>query len=153
MIYSILTQKQRERLEQDLELDLSYSLPGKARFRVNVYIQRDAIGAAFRMIPFEIKTGRGAPAPASGRGLRSAAAWSCSRHGPDRLRQVDDAGLAGGHHQHRADCHIMTVEDPIEFLHCHKSAMVNQREVGHDTHAFAEALARPSPGPRRDPGR
>jgi twitching motility protein PilT len=56
MIYSILTQRQRERLEQDLELDISYSLPGKGRFRVNVYFQRDALGAAFRMIPSEIKS-------------------------------------------------------------------------------------------------
>ena len=50
MVYAILTQKQRERFEQNLELDLSYSLPGKARFRVNVYMQRDALGAAFRLI-------------------------------------------------------------------------------------------------------
>src|SRR6266700_2089603 len=56
MIYSILTQRQRERFEQDLELDTSFSLPGKARFRVNVYFQRDAIGAAFRLIPFTIRT-------------------------------------------------------------------------------------------------
>jgi len=56
MVYAILTQKQRERFEQNLELDLSYSLPGKARFRVNVYMQRDALGAAFRLIPFNIRT-------------------------------------------------------------------------------------------------
>ncbi len=56
MIYAILPQKQRERFEQELELDMSYSLPGQARFRVNVYMQRDAIGAAFRLIPFEIRT-------------------------------------------------------------------------------------------------
>src|SRR5580765_547739 len=56
MIYAILTQRQRERLEQELELDLSYSLPGKGRFRVNVYFQRDAIGAAFRLIPFKIRS-------------------------------------------------------------------------------------------------
>src|SRR5437899_9544929 len=56
MIYSIISQKQREKLEQELELDMSYSLPGKARFRVNVYFQRDSIGAAFRVIPFEIKS-------------------------------------------------------------------------------------------------
>ena len=55
MIYAIISQRQREKLEQDLELDLSYSVPGKARFRVNVYFQRDSIGAAFRLIPFEIK--------------------------------------------------------------------------------------------------
>src|SRR3989442_827798 len=56
MVYAILTQRQRERLEQDLELDMSYSLPGRARFRVNVYFQRDAVGAAFRFIPFTIRT-------------------------------------------------------------------------------------------------
>src|SRR5688500_13106520 len=56
MIYAVLTQRQRERLEQELELDLSYSLPGKARFRVNVYFQRDALGAAFRFIPFVIRS-------------------------------------------------------------------------------------------------
>ena len=55
MIYAILPQKLRERFEQELELDMSYSLPGKARFRVNVYFQRDSIGAAFRLIPYEIK--------------------------------------------------------------------------------------------------
>ena len=55
MIYAILPQKLRERLEQELELDMSYALPGKARFRVNVYFQRDSIGAAFRLIPYEIK--------------------------------------------------------------------------------------------------
>src|SRR5438874_5626744 len=56
MIYAILPQRRREQLEQELELDMSYSLPGKARFRVNVYFQRDSIGAAFRLIPFEIKS-------------------------------------------------------------------------------------------------
>ncbi|MGH2591018.1 MAG: type IV pili twitching motility protein PilT, partial [Actinomycetota bacterium] len=55
MIYAILPQKLRERFEQELELDMSYSLPGKARFRVNVYLQRDSVGAAFRLIPYEIK--------------------------------------------------------------------------------------------------
>src|SRR5213083_2404407 len=56
MVYAILTQRQRERLEQDLELDMSYSLPGRGRFRVNVYFQRDAVGAAFRFIPFNIRS-------------------------------------------------------------------------------------------------
>ena len=56
MIYAILPQKMRERLEQELELDVSYALPGRARFRVNVYFQRDSLGAAFRLIPYEIKT-------------------------------------------------------------------------------------------------
>ena len=67
MIYAILPQKMRERLEQELELDMSYSLPGRARFRVNVYYQRDSLGAAFRLIPYEIRTVRG-PGPAERRG-------------------------------------------------------------------------------------
>ncbi len=85
MIYAILPQKLRERFEQELELDMSYSLPGRARFRVNVYMQRDSIGAAFRVIPFEIKdiTALGLPA----RGGRPRAV-------PPRLR--------GGHRPHRA---------------------------------------------------
>ena len=94
MIYAILPQKLRERFEQELELDMSYSLPGRARFRVNVFLQRDAVGAAFRVIPFEIKTlddlgpsrrgGRPRPVPARvRRGDRA-----------DRFRQVDDAGRA-----------------------------------------------------------
>ena len=99
MVYAILPQKLRERFEQELELDMSYSLPGRSRFRVNVFQQRDAVGAVFRVIPFEIKNidDLGIPNVVTDlarfqRGLRR-------RHGPDGLRQVDDARGDGRHRE------------------------------------------------------
>ena len=80
MIYAILPQKLRERFEQELELDMSYSLPGRARFRVNVYLQRDAVGAAFRLIPFEIKPLDDARPPADRRRPRAVPAWPRAGH-------------------------------------------------------------------------
>jgi twitching motility protein PilT len=140
MIYGILTQKQRERLEADLELDISYALPGKARFRVNVYFQRDAIGAAFRMIPFEIRdiASLGIPPQAADfarlpRGLVLVTGPTGSGKSTTLASLVDIVNS-------ERPCHIMTVEDPIEFLHRHKRAVVNQRELGQDTHSFASAL-------------
>jgi len=140
MIFGILTQKQRERLEQDLELDVSYSLPGRGRFRVNVYFQRDAIGAAFRMIPFEIKSIEELQLPRQvedfarlPRGLVLVTGPTGSGKSTTLASLVDVVNS-------EKDLHIMTVEDPIEFLHRHKRCMVNQREVGHDTHSFSEAL-------------
>jgi twitching motility protein PilT len=140
MVYSILTQKQRERLEQELELDVSYSLPGKARFRVNVYFQRDALGAAFRLIPFEITSIEklGLPRQVEDfarlpRGLVLVTGPTGSGKSTTLASLVDVVNS-------EKDLHIMTVEDPIEFLHRHKRAVVNQREVGQDTHSFAQAL-------------
>jgi twitching motility protein PilT len=140
MVYSILTQRQRERLEQDLELDVSYALPGKGRFRVNVNFQRDALGAAFRMIPFEIKTvdQLGLPRQIEDfarmpRGLVLVTGPTGSGKSTTLAALVDIVNS-------ERDEHIMTVEDPIEFLHKHKRCIVNQREVGHDTHSFADAL-------------
>ncbi|HEX2267124.1 MAG TPA: type IV pilus twitching motility protein PilT [Actinomycetota bacterium] len=140
MIYAILTQAQRERLEQDLELDLSYSLPGKARFRVNVYFQRDAIGAAFRLIPFAIRrldelglpqqVGDFARLP---RGMVLVTGPTGSGKSTTLAALVDIVNS-------EREVHIMTVEDPIEYLHQHKKAIVNQREVGTDTRSFAQAL-------------
>ncbi|HEY6795557.1 MAG TPA: type IV pilus twitching motility protein PilT [Kineosporiaceae bacterium] len=139
-LYATLTQKQRERFETDLELDLAYSLPDQARFRVNLYRQREAIGAALRRIPYEIKTLEqlGMP-PVVGsfaglpRGLVLVTGPTGSGKSTTLAAVVDLANRT------RND-HIMTVEDPIEFLHDHKACLVNQREVGEDTHSFANAL-------------
>jgi twitching motility protein PilT len=140
MVYAILTQRQRERLEQDLELDLSYSLPGRGRFRVNVYFQRDALGAAFRFIPFVIRTvdELGLP-PQVGdfarlpRGLVLVTGPTGSGKSTTLASLIDVVNT-------EREVHIMTVEDPIEYLHRHKRAVVNQREVGADTHSFSNAL-------------
>jgi len=140
LIYSILPQRHREHFEQDLELDTSYSLPGKARFRVNVYQQRDAMGAAFRLIPFEIRSLEqlGLPVNLSDmarlpRGLVLVTGPTGSGKSTTLAAMVDIVN------QERP-CHIMTVEDPIEYLHHHKTSLVNQREVGADTKSFSEAL-------------
>ncbi|MDP9068807.1 MAG: type IV pilus twitching motility protein PilT [Actinomycetota bacterium] len=140
MIYSILTQRQRERFETDLELDVSYSLPGKARFRVNVFQQRDALGSVMRLIPFEIKTLETLGLP------QSVHEFARMRRGLVLVTGVTGsgksttlAGLIDIINSSRPE-HIMTVEDPIEFLHRHKTAIINQREVGTDTYGFANAL-------------
>jgi twitching motility protein PilT len=140
MIYAILPQKMRERFEQELELDMSYSLPGKARFRVNVYQQRDAIGAAFRLIPFEIKSLDALGLPAVVADLARFPRGFVVVTGPTGSgKSTTLAGMVDVVNQERAG-HIMTVEDPIEFLHKHKRCIVNQREVGADTQGFGQAL-------------
>jgi twitching motility protein PilT len=140
MIYAILPQRMRERLEQELELDMSYALPGKARFRVNVYFQRDSIGAAFRLIPYEIKGVEmlGLPDVVSDlarfpRGFVVVTGPTGSGKSTTLAAMVDVVNR-------ERSAHIMTVEDPIEFLHKHKNCIINQREVGADTHGFAPAL-------------
>ena len=140
VMYSILSQKQREQFEADLELDFAYALVGEARFRVNMYQQRDSLGAAFRIIPYEIQpletlgippvVGNFAGIP---RGLVLVTGPTGSGKSTTLASIIDLANRT------RTD-HIMTVEDPIEFLHRHKKSLVNQREVGADTHSFGNAL-------------
>lgn len=139
-LYSMLTQKQREQFEEDLELDFSHALVGEARFRVNIYRQRDSLGAAFRMIPYEIKPleALGIPQAVSAfaalpRGLVLVTGPTGSGKSTTLAALVDLANRS-------RSAHIMTVEDPIEFLHRHKRSLVNQREIGTDTHSFGAAL-------------
>jgi twitching motility protein PilT len=140
MVYGILTQKQREKFENDLELDTSHTLPGRGRFRVNVFLQRDSIGAVMRAIPFEIVPLErlGLPPVVATlaelqRGLVLVTGPTGSGKSTTLASLIDIINTA-------RPVHIMTVEDPIEFLHRHKRAIVNQREVGEDTHSFAAAL-------------
>ncbi|MDT0164781.1 type IV pilus twitching motility protein PilT [Actinotalea sp. AC32] len=139
-LYSILTQKQREVFEANLELDFAYAVRGVARFRVNMYQQRDSLGAAFRVIPYEIKPleALGVPPVVANfanlpRGLVLVTGPTGSGKSTTLASIIDLANRT------RSD-HIMTVEDPIEFLHRHKKSLINQREVGADTHSFANAL-------------
>ncbi|MGI8521662.1 MAG: PilT/PilU family type 4a pilus ATPase [Actinomycetota bacterium] len=142
LIYSMLTQKQRENFEEHLELDVSYALPGKARFRVNVFQQRDAVGSVMRLIPYEIKSVDDLGLPPAvlefarlRRGLVLVTGITGSGKSTSLAALIDY--INSTRHEH-----IMTVEDPIEFLHTHKKSVVNQREVGTDTYSFAEALKR-----------
>jgi twitching motility protein PilT len=140
MVYAILTQKQREKFEEQHELDTSHSIPGRGRFRVNVFLQRDSVGAVLRSIPYEIvplETLGLPPAVAQfaqlPRGLVLVTGPTGSGKSTTLASLVDIINST-------KPLHIMTVEDPIEFLHTHKMAVVNQREVGEDTHSFAQAL-------------
>ncbi len=140
VMYAILTQQQREVFEERLELDFSYSLPGRARFRVNMYMQREAVGAAFRVIPFEIKNLESLGIPPVVSSFSSLPRGFVLVTGPTGSgKSTTLAALIDIANSTRHD-HIMTVEDPIEFLHRHRNCLVNQREVGTDTHSFAEAL-------------
>jgi len=140
MVYAILTQKQRERLESELELDSAHNLPGRARFRLNVYFQRDSVGAAFRLIPFDIKPLEALGIPPQVGNLAHLARGFVLVTGPTGSgKSTTLAALVDQANRERSE-HIMTVEDPIEFLHAHKSCLVNQREVGEDTRSFANAL-------------
>jgi twitching motility protein PilT len=140
MLYAILTQKQREHFEETLELDFAYSVPGRARFRVNVYRQRDALGAAFRIIPYEIKALEDLGVPPSVANFAMLPRGFVLVTGPTGSgKSTTLASIVDLANRHRRD-HIMTVEDPIEFLHKHKSCLVNQREVGEDTWSFQNAL-------------
>ncbi|MGH2748640.1 MAG: PilT/PilU family type 4a pilus ATPase, partial [Actinomycetota bacterium] len=140
LVYAMLTQRQRESFEDGLELDLSYSLPGKARFRANVFQQRDSVGAVMRLIPFEIKGVDDLGLPPTVKEfakLRRGLVLVTGITGSGKSTTL--AALVDMINRERAE-HIMTVEDPIEFLHRHNKSVVNQREVGTDTHGFSNAL-------------
>ncbi|HEY6710301.1 MAG TPA: ATPase, T2SS/T4P/T4SS family, partial [Actinomycetota bacterium] len=120
MIYSILTQRQRERLEGEQELDCAHALPGKARFRLNVYFQRDSVGAAFRLIPQEIKPLEALGIPPQVSSLARLPRGFVLVTGPTGSgKSTTLASMVDLANRERED-HIMTVEDPIEFLHSHK---------------------------------
>jgi twitching motility protein PilT len=140
IIYSILSNAQRQKLENNWQLDLAYQIPGVARFRVNAYFQRASLGAAFRLIPFEI-------VPLEELGLPPVVAEFAKKQrglvlvtGPTGSgKSTTLASLVDVINATREQ-HIMTIEDPIEFLHKHKKCMVNQRELGADATSFADAL-------------
>jgi len=139
-IYGILTQKHRETFENELELDLSYSLTGKSRFRVNVFQQRDAMAAVMRTIPYEIKSIEDLGIPGQVNNFAYLPRGFVLVTGPTGSgKSTTLAGLIDVINRERK-AHIITVEDPIEFLHDHKASTVNQRELGTDTHSFAAAL-------------
>jgi twitching motility protein PilT len=140
VLYAIMSQKQREKFEEELELDFAYSVPGRARFRVNIYRQRDSIGAAFRLIPYEIRPLEALGVPPSVANFAMLPRGFVLVTGPTGSgKSTTLAAIVDLANRNRRD-HIMTVEDPIEFLHEHKSCLVNQREVGEDTHNFKNAL-------------
>ncbi|NNN20925.1 MAG: type IV pilus twitching motility protein PilT [Acidimicrobiales bacterium] len=140
MIYSVVTQGLRERFEANKELDTSHSIMGVGRFRVNVFQQRGSIGAVLRTIPHDIPSFETLALPDSIRTFTELRRGLVLVTGPTGSgKSTTLASLISIINQTRP-LHIVTVEDPIEFLHNHGRSIVNQREVGTDTKSFAEAL-------------
>jgi twitching motility protein PilT len=140
LLYRILSTEQQKLLELNRQIDLSYSMPGVARFRVNIYSQRESLAGAFRLIPTELKTLEELGVPRSLYGLCDKPRGLVLVTGPTGSgKSTTLAALIDEINRTRAD-HIITIEDPIEFLHKHKSCIVNQRELGPDAVSFADAL-------------
>jgi twitching motility protein PilT len=140
LCYSILTDSQKHKFEEENELDLSFGVKSLARFRANIFMQRGAVAAAFRTIPFKILTFQELGLPpvineiaARPRGLVLCTGPTGSGKSTTLASIIDKINTE----QHS---HILTIEDPIEYLHPHKSCIVNQREVGADTDNFKKAL-------------
>ena len=140
LCYSILTDAQKHKFEEENELDLSFGVKSLARFRANIFMQRGAVAAAFRTIPFKILTFQELGLPpvineiaARPRGLVLCTGPTGSGKSTTLASIIDKINTE----QHS---HILTIEDPIEYLHPHKSCIVNQREVGADTDNFKKAL-------------
>jgi twitching motility protein PilT len=140
IVYSILTGDQRQRLETDWQIDFAYSIPGHARFRVNAYYQRGAIGAAFRLIPYGLTSIDELGLPASVHEFTKRPRGFVLVTGPTGSGKSTSLAAMIDEINETREEHIMTIEDPIEFLHAHKKCMVNQRELGSDATSFAAAL-------------
>jgi len=140
IIYSILTDKQKQRLEEELEIDFSFGIKGLARFRANVFNQRGALAGAFRQIPFEIRSFRELGVPTVVEKLAEKPRGLVLVTGPTGSgKSTTLAAMIDKINRERKE-HIVTIEDPIEYLHSHKSCLVNQRELEADTHSFHNAL-------------
>jgi twitching motility protein PilT len=140
LMYQILSSEQQKHFEIKRQLDFAHSVPGLARFRVNVYFQRESVGAVFRVIPEEIKTLEELGLPPSLHELASKPRGLVLVTGPTGSgKSTTLASLIDEVNRTRAE-HILTIEDPIEFVHRHKKCIVNQREIGVDASSFAEGL-------------
>ena len=140
LLYRILSTEQQKRLEIDRQLDFSYSVPGVARFRVNVYFQRDTLAAAFRLVPRLIKSAEELGLPEVLRELALEPRGLVLVTGPTGSGKSTTLATMIDQINSTRSLHIITIEDPIEFLHQHKASVVNQREIGADAKGFAEAL-------------
>jgi len=140
LVYSVLTDTQKKRFEETLELDFSFGIRGLARFRCNLFNQRGAVGAVYRLIPEKIRTFQDLGLPAvlgslaeRPRGLVLVTGPTGSGKSTTLAAMVDKINTE--RHEH-----ILTIEDPIEYIHAHKNCLVNQREVHSDTNSFSNAL-------------
>ncbi|HJR62014.1 MAG TPA: type IV pilus twitching motility protein PilT [Vicinamibacterales bacterium] len=140
LAYSVLTDAQKKRFEETLELDFSFGIRGLARFRCNVFNQRGAVAAVYRLIPETIRSFDELSLPAVLATLADRPRGLVLVTGPTGSgKSTTLAAMIDKINTERRE-HILTIEDPIEYIHQHKGCLVNQREVHSDTHGFAEAL-------------
>ncbi len=140
LCYSILTDAQRHVFEEENELDLSFGVKNLARFRANLFVQRGAVGGAFRTIPYEIRTMDDLGLPPIFRDIAKKPRGLVLVTGPTGSGKSTTLASIIDMINTERHGHIMTIEDPIEYLHPHKNCIVNQRELGADTHSFKAAL-------------
>ena len=140
VVYSVLNSDQRKRFENELQLDFAYMIPGVARFRVNVFFQRGSISAAFRHVPEQIETLEGLGLPAVMAEFTRKPRGFVLVTGPTGSGKSTSLASMIDLINRERDEHILTIEDPIEFLHRHNRCIVNQREIGADAADFPTAL-------------
>ncbi len=140
LCYSILTDAQKHKYEETNELDLSFGVKGLSRFRGNIFMQRGAVAGAFRMIPFEIRSCDELGLPKTVQDLTKRPRGLILVTGPTGSGKSTTLASLIDQINVRENLHIVTIEDPIEYLHPHKGSLLNQREVGSDTQSFKSAL-------------
>lgn len=140
MFMSVLTPERRERLQHFKECDLSVAVPGLARFRVNMFWQRHKIGAVFRLIPYKIRTIDDLELPPVTKGLSLLPRGLILVTGPTGSGKSTSLAAMIHHVNIHSRKNIITIEDPIEYVHEDKLCIINQRELGTDTHSFSDAL-------------
>jgi twitching motility protein PilT len=140
LCYSVLTEEQKITFEKTSELDLSFGVKGLSRFRANVYVQRGAVAGAFRAIPFKILSFEELGLPQVIHDLTMKPNGLVLVTGPTGCGKSTTLASILDKINSEQRCHIMTIEDPIEYLHPHKLCVVNQREIGSDTEGFKAAL-------------
>ncbi len=140
LCYSVLTDAQKRQFEEENELDLSFGVKGLSRFRGNIFVQRGSVAGAFRAIPFEIRSFEDLGLPKVVADLAEKPRGLILVTGPTGSGKTTTLAAIIDSINRSRDEHIITIEDPIEYLHPHKKCMVNQREVGADTQSFKKAL-------------
>ena len=140
IVYSVLTDNQKHRLEETLEVDFSFGVKGLARFRANVFFQRGAVAGAFRTIPWEMRSFKDLGLPDVVSGLCDKPRGLILVTGPTGSGKTTTLAAMLDKVNNERHEHMVTIEDPIEYLHSHKKCLVNQRELHADTHSFSNAL-------------
>jgi twitching motility protein PilT len=140
LCYSVLTDAQKHRFEENNELDLSFAIKGISRFRANIFMQRGAVAGAFRLIPFEIRSFKELGLPEIMNEIVKKSSGLVLVTGPTGCGKSTTLAAMVDRINSERSAHIITIEDPIEYLHLHKKCLINQREVTTDTKSFRDAL-------------